>query len=66
MHLLQAGVDPTVIALWLGHENVQTTHIYVEADLATKENALNKIAPPGTPTGRFKADDALLRFLDSL
>lgn len=48
MHLLQAGVDLTVIALWLGHESPVTTHGYVEADLAMKERALAAIAPPET------------------
>ena len=46
MHLLQAGVDITVIALWLGHESPVTTHGYVEADLAMKERALATIGPP--------------------
>jgi len=46
MELLQAGVDPTVIALWLGHESVETTHIYLEADLAMKEQILAKTNPP--------------------
>ena len=66
MHLLQAGVDITVIALWLGHESTQTTHGYVEADLAIKEKALGKIASAGQKTKRFQADDELLRFLTSL
>ncbi len=66
MHLLQAGVDPTVIALWLGHENLQTTHIYVEADLQMKENALSRLAPIDTNTQRYKADDSLMSFLSSL
>lgn len=66
MHLLQAGVDITVIALWLGHENIQTTHSYVEADLATKEQMLAKVPPAGQSVQRFKADDALLRFLSTL
>ncbi len=66
MHLLQAGVDPTVIALWLGHENLQTTHIYVEADLKMKENALSRLAPIDTSTQRYKADDSLMSFLSSL
>ncbi len=66
MHLFQAGVDMAVIALWLGHESLETTHIYVEADLATKERALNKLEPmPGTPT-RYRADDKLLAFLAAL
>ena len=66
MHLLQAGVDITVIALWLGHESIQTTHGYIEADLALKEKALSKVAPAGQKTKRFRADDELLRFLSSL
>lgn len=66
MHLLQAGVDITVIALWLGHESIQTTHGYVEADLATKEQMLAKVTPAGQGVQRFKADDALLRFLSTL
>ena len=66
MHLLQAGVDITVIALWLGHESIQTTHGYVEADLSTKEQMLAKIAPAGQGVQRFRADDALLRFLSTL
>ncbi len=48
MHLLQSGVDLSIIALWLGHESVETTHSYLEADLATKERALAKLAPPAT------------------
>src|ERR1035441_2477634 len=66
MHLLQAGVDITVIALWLGHESIQTTHGYIEADLATKEKVLDQVAPAGQKVKRFKADDALLRFLATL
>ncbi|TQE95106.1 MAG: tyrosine-type recombinase/integrase [Spiribacter salinus] len=66
MHLLQAGVDLTVIALWLGHESPVTTHGYVEADLAMKERALACIDPPGTPHKRYRPTDALLKFLDSL
>lgn len=66
MHLLQAGVDISVIALWLGHESIQTTHMYVEADLATKERALEKLAPAGRDVKRFKASDTLLTFLASL
>ena len=46
MHLLQSGVNITVIALWLGHEDTSTTHQYVEADLAMKEAALSRIEPP--------------------
>src|SRR5262249_52347136 len=66
MHLLQAGVDPTMIALWLGHERLETTHVYVEADLAMKERALEKLAPPGSHAPRFQANDALLAFLETL
>ena len=66
MHLLQAGVDITVIALWLGHESIQTTHGYIEADLLTKEQMLAKVTPAGQNAHRFKADDTLLRFLSTL
>jgi integrase/recombinase XerD len=66
MHLLQSGVDCSVIALWLGHESLETTHIYVEADLLTKEAALNKLAPPTTAVRRFRPDDTLLTFLAGL
>lgn len=65
-HLLQSGVNISVIALWLGHESTETTHVYVEADLATKERALNKLAPAGTEVSRFKAGDAVLAFLATL
>jgi integrase/recombinase XerD len=64
-HLLQSGVDIAVIPLWLGHENIQTTHGYLEADLLIKERALQKLAPAGQATARFKPDDALLAFLTS-
>jgi site-specific recombinase XerD len=66
MHLLQAGVDITVIALWLGHENPTTTHIYVEADLAMKQKALDKLAAPTHGQARFVPGDDLLAFLDGL
>jgi hypothetical protein len=52
--------------LWRGHESIETTHIYVEADLATKERALERIAPENGSVRRFKADDTLLAFLSSL
>jgi integrase/recombinase XerD len=55
-----------VIALWLGHESIETTHIYVEADLATKKRALERIAPANSSVRRLKADDTLLAFLASL
>ena len=66
MHLLQSGVDITVIALWLGHESPSTTHGYIEADIAMKEKALNSIAPPETLNSRFAPDDELIMFLDQL
>lgn len=66
MHLLQAGVEITVIALWLGHESIETTHIYVEADLSMKQQALEKIAPLGGGARRFKPDDRLMAFLANL
>lgn len=66
MHLLQSGVDITVIALWLGHEGTETTHQYVEADLALKEQALSRIEElPSLPL-RYRAGGELLRFLDGL
>lgn len=52
-HLLQSGVEISVIAMWLGHESVETTHVYLEADLQTKEGTLNKVAPAGDH-GQFK------------
>ena len=66
MHLLQAGVDMATIALWLGHERLETTHQYVEADLQLKEGALRKLEPLGQRTQRFKADASLLTFLANL
>jgi site-specific recombinase XerD len=66
MHLLQSGVPFNVIALWLGHENVKTTHKYVEADLTMKEKALGNIEEPDTKLKRFRASDSLMRFLEGL
>lgn len=66
MHLLQSGVDISVIALWLGHESPATTHGYVEADLAMKEQALARVQPPGTTTERYRPPDALAAFLRAL
>jgi site-specific recombinase XerD len=66
MHLLQAGVDISVIALWLGHESPVTTHHYVEADLAMKERALAKLHEPSAKTLRYRAPDSLLNFLRTL
>ena len=66
MQLLQAGVDCTVIALWLGHESIETTHVYIEADMKMKEEALKKTTPLKTPPLRFQAEDPLLAFLKAL
>jgi integrase/recombinase XerD len=66
MHLLQGGVDITVIALWLGHESPVTTHGYIEADLRMKEQALKAVMAPETHNARFRAKDDLLGFLEGL
>jgi integrase/recombinase XerD len=66
MELLQAGVDRAVIALWLGHESVETTQIYLDADLAMKERALSKTTPSDGRSLRYQPDDKLLGFLRSL
>jgi site-specific recombinase XerD len=66
MELLQAGVDRAVIALWLGHESVETTQIYLEATLAMKESALAKTIPRTLRSRRYRPDDALLNFLNNL
>jgi integrase/recombinase XerD len=66
MALLAAGVDTSVIALWLGHEHVQTTQIYLHGDLSIKERALARTASPGTAPGRYRPPDKLLAFLESL
>jgi site-specific recombinase XerD len=66
MQLLAAGVDRSVIALWLGHEQVETTQIYLHADLALKQQALDRCAPSTTGTGRYRPDDRLLAFLEAL
>jgi len=66
MHLLQSGVDITVIALWLGHESPVTTHMYIEADLAMKEKALQKMQDPSLKSVRYQAKDSILAFLESL
>jgi len=66
MHLLQSGVDITLIALWLGHEDTATTHQYIEADLAMKECALKRLDSPSSKSARFKAKDSLLAFLEGL
>jgi integrase/recombinase XerD len=66
MELLQAGVDHAVIALWLGHESPETTHIYLQANLALKEKALAKTKPINVKAGRYHPGDNLLHFLDAL
>lgn len=66
MDLLQAGVDCSVIALWLGHESIETTQIYLDADLALKEQVLDKTTPPNGKPGRYRPDDRLLEFLKGL
>ncbi|WP_149590027.1 tyrosine-type recombinase/integrase [Tabrizicola flagellatus] len=66
MRLLQAGIDTSVIALWLGHEQIETTQIYLHADLQIKERALERTAPITTKPGRFRPTDKLLAFLEAL
>jgi site-specific recombinase XerD len=66
MELLQHGVDPAVIALWLGHESVETTQIYLHADMKMKELALSKTTNVDVPPGRYHPDDELLAFLKGL
>jgi integrase/recombinase XerD len=66
MRLLHAGVDTSVIALWLGHEQADTTQIYLHADLELKEKALARTTPANTKPGRYKPPDQLLAFLESL
>lgn len=66
MHLLQSGVAFNVIALWLGHESMSTTHRYVEADLAMKDKALAKLQEPDTKMRRYRPPDVLMQFLQAL
>lgn len=66
MRLLHAGVDTSVIALWLGHVSVDTTQIYLHADLELKEQALAKTRPPNGRTGRYQPPDSLLVWLEAL
>ena len=66
MHLLETGVATEVIALLLGHESSRTTHIYVEASLNMKRNALERLSPPTSKPERFRPNDDLLRFLEGL
>ena len=66
MHLLQSGVDISVIALWLGHESPTTTHQYIEADLAMKERTLARLKPPEVRPTRYRPPKGLMQFLQSL
>jgi site-specific recombinase XerD len=66
MHLLQSGVDITVIALWLGHESTATTHMYVEADLTMKKRAIDRITVPASKSRQYRPSDRLLAFLEAL
>ncbi|MDE0704593.1 MAG: tyrosine-type recombinase/integrase [Rhodospirillaceae bacterium] len=66
MELLHNGVGCTVIALWLGHESVETTQVYLHADLQVKEKAMERTRPVDTPPGRYRPSDALLDYLEGL
>ena len=66
MELLQAGIDRAMIALWLGHESVETTQIYLDANLALKEEILAKARPINGKAGRYRPTDHLLQFLRNL
>ncbi|MGB6670071.1 MAG: tyrosine-type recombinase/integrase [Candidatus Acidiferrum sp.] len=66
MDLLQQGVDRSVIALWLGHESIESTEMYLHASMAMKEKALAKATPSKTRNGRYRPTDHLLAFLKSL
>jgi integrase/recombinase XerD len=66
MRLLNAGVDSTVIALWLGHETVATTQVYIHADLAIKGRALARTAPANAEPSRYRPPDTLIVFLENL
>ena len=66
MNLLQSGVDITVIALWLGHESIETTQTYLHADMAMKEKALSRTSQGTTAPKRYRPNDKLLAFLETL
>jgi len=66
MELLHNGVDRATIALWLGHESVETTYIYLHADLELKERAMARTTSVGTPMKRYEPQDIVLGFLNSL
>ena len=66
MQLLHSGVDRAVIALWLGHESVETTYVYLHADLKLKEQAMARTTPSQLRPARYRPDDEVLAFLNSL
>ena len=66
MEMLRRRIDRSVIALWLGHGSMETTQIYLHADMSIKEKALDRVHQPGTAPGRYRPPDALLAFLDNL
>ena len=66
MDLLQEGVEQRVLALWLGHESVETTQIYLDANLELKQKVLDRTTPPSGKPGRYRPDDRLLAFLKNL
>jgi integrase/recombinase XerD len=66
MTLLNAGVDTSTIALWLGHEQERTTHVYLHADLALTQRTLDRITPATGHPGRYRAPDSVIAFLDNL
>ncbi len=66
MELLRCGVSCTVIALWLGHEAVESTQVYLHADMQIKKNAMDQTRPTDVPEGTFRPDDELIAFLEAL
>jgi len=66
MDLLQHGIEQSVIALWLGHVSIETTQIYLDANLELKQRVLDAVTPPNGKPGRYRPDDKLLAFLRSL
>jgi len=66
MELLAAGVDSSVIALWLGHESLQSTQMYLHADMVIKQRALDRTAPHASAVGRYRPPDELLAYLNEL